>query len=471
MITVLVAFTSGSHILAQGTWTSIAPMPIGVSFGANGLAYDGKLYVIDGTNGTSHAPQVYDPGTDTWSVKAADPVLRSESSAAVFNSKIYVAEGWAGQYGSDSNAPTTALQIYDPVADSWTAGPSSLIARGLSATAVVSGKLYIAGGTASGYSNFADLEIYDSVANSWSIGASLPSQRTSAGGAALNGKFYVFGGYVGPSAYNNTITASVQIYDPVSNTWALGTAMPAPRASMAVGVLNGKAYVIGGVDSNSSYQNSVLVYDPVTDSWSTSVDEPTGRADPAVAAIGCKLFVAGGNTNGGPYTTTAESYTPDCGGCVGPQGPPGPQGPAGPTGPQGPQGNTGPTGATGAQGDAGAVGPTGPQGPQGLKGDTGATGAVGPQGPQGLKGDTGATGATGPAGPQGPQGLSGATGATGPIGPQGPAGVGFVSKAILYLPTGTAGPAGFTKLGTSAIAYLNTSNKPIVLSVDVYQKN
>jgi len=420
MLTALVAFTSAPLAGAQGTWTSIAPMPIGVSFGSNGVTFGGQFYVIDGTNGTSHAPQVYDPATNTWSVKAVDPVLRSESAAGVMNNKIYVAEGWGGQYGSDSNAPTSALQIYDPATDSWTAGPSSLIARGLSATAVISGKLYIAGGTASGYSNFADLEIYDSIANTWSVGASLSSQRTSAGGAALNGKFYVFGGYIGPSAFNQQITASVQIYDPVLNTWSLGTPMPAPRAGMAVGILNGKAYMIGGVDSNNSNLSSVSIYDPATDSWSAAADEPTARAYPAAAVVGCKLYVAGGNLSGGPYTSTAESYTPDCGGCVGPQGPPG---------------------------------PAGPQGPQGVPG---ATGAAGPQGPQGPKGDTGAVGATGPVGPQGPQG---------------PAGMGFVAKAILYLPTGTAAPTGFSKLGTSAIAYLNTSNRPVVLNVDLYQKN
>jgi hypothetical protein len=47
------------------------------------------------------------------------------------------------------------------------------------------------------------------------------------------------------------------------------------------------------------------------------------------------LFVAGGYLNqNGPstITSTAESYTPECGGCVGPQGP------AGATGPQGPAG-------------------------------------------------------------------------------------------------------------------------------------
>src|SRR5689334_15392746 len=111
-----------------GTWTTIAPMPTGVSYGANGVAFNGKFYVFDGTNGTSHAPQLYDPLTNSWSIKAADPVVRSESAAGVISGKIYVAEGWLN---SDSKNSTTALEIYDPATDSWTTGTFSLVSRGL----------------------------------------------------------------------------------------------------------------------------------------------------------------------------------------------------------------------------------------------------------------------------------------------------------------------------------------------------
>jgi N-acetylneuraminic acid mutarotase len=311
MICALVAFISASDALAQkGTWTTIAPMPIGVSFGANGVVLGKKIYVIDGTNGISQAPQLYDPLADKWTVKAKDPVLRSESSAGVINNKIYVAEGWGGQFGSDSNSPTSALEIYDPVTDSWTAGASSLIARGLSATAVIDGKLYIAGGTAAQYVNFDNLEIYDSVTNTWSLGASLPAQLTSAAGVALNGKFYVLGGYVGPSAFNNTITAAVQIYDPVLNTWSMGTPLPAPRANMVVGVIKGKLCVASGTTAESIGDPSVQIYNPITDKWNAAADEPTPRAKPAAAVVGNMLFVAGGNTDGGPSTSAAEVFTP-----------------------------------------------------------------------------------------------------------------------------------------------------------------
>jgi hypothetical protein len=82
--------------------------------------FGGQLYVLDG--GGMPAPQVYDPVADSWSFKAADPVVRANPSVGVINNKIYVAEGWIN---SDSNRATQALEIYDPVANSWTAGKSS----------------------------------------------------------------------------------------------------------------------------------------------------------------------------------------------------------------------------------------------------------------------------------------------------------------------------------------------------------
>ena len=314
-----IRFSVSSALAQGGTWSSIAPMPPVNTATASGAALGGKFYVVDSGAGYGDPLplKVYDPVADSWSLKAADPVLRGETAVGVMNNKIYVAEGWGGEFGSDSNAATKALEIYDPDTDSWAAGTPSLIARGLSATAVIGGKLYVAGGTASGYANFADLEIYDPLADSWSVGASLPNQLTSAGGVGFNGKFYVFGGYAGPSAYNNQITGSVQIYDPVLNAWITGTPMPTARASMAVGVINGKLYIVGGVDSNGSTESSVVVYDPITDKWSTATDEPTPRAVPAAAVVDDQLFVAGGNTDSTSGTSTAEVLTPAPCGCVG----------------------------------------------------------------------------------------------------------------------------------------------------------
>ncbi len=312
IVTALVAFASASDALAQGTWTTIAPMPTGKVY-ASGVAFGGEFYVIDGynTSGTwpMAPPQVYDPIANSWSFKAADPVPRAETAAGVINDKIYVAEGWIQ---SDSNNPTTALEIYDPATDTWTAGAPSLVARGVSASGVINGRLYITGGRGTHWNGLPGsggesptLEIYDAVTNTWSTGAPLPVACDFPVGAAINGKFYVVGG-----GANGAATANVFIYDPTTDTWTSGSPMPSPRWLAAGGVINGKLYITGG---NSSYgtNNPVVVYDPITDSWSTAAAEPTARSVAAAAAVGSTLFVAGGFDNTfSASLSTAEAFTP-----------------------------------------------------------------------------------------------------------------------------------------------------------------
>jgi N-acetylneuraminic acid mutarotase len=314
IVTSLVALTSASDALAQGTWTTIARMLTGVQF-ASGVASGGKFYVIDGSNGgwPGPSPQVYDPIANNWSFKAADPVTRAETAVAAINNKIYVAEGWIQ---SDSNNPTTALEIYDPATDSWTAGAPSVVARGLSATAVIGGKIYITDGYSGFYQNpggIATLEIYDTNTNTWSTGAPIPVATSGAVGAALNGKFYVVGGG-GLSGIYPAI-ANVYIYDPTTDTWTSGAAMPSPRDVATGGVINGKLYITGGYSSlslPSATDNPVVVYDPITGTWSTGAAEPTPRGAAAAAAVGGTLFVAGGldQNNSNAITSTAEAFTP-----------------------------------------------------------------------------------------------------------------------------------------------------------------
>lgn len=393
--------------------------------GSSSVAFGGKLYVIDGTNGYGSypGPQIYDPISDTWASGATGPVARAQSTAGVINNKIYVAEGWLN---SDSSTPTNSLSIYDPATNSWTTGASSLIARGASASAIISGKLYIAGGATNGnYTLFNNLEIYDASTNSWSTGAALPIPIAYAVGAAVNGKLYVVGGYTRADASDpGQVLTSVYVYDPTTNTWTSAASLPMPRQAAVGGVINGRLFITGGhAGGNGDADNPVVFYDPATDTWSTGTAEPNPRYTGASAVLGCRLYVVSGYANGGTggtITPALEEYLPDCG-CAGIAGPPGPPGPAGPQGPKGDKGDTG---------------ATGPQGAQGPKGDTGATGATGPQGPQG---------ATGANGPQGPKGDKGDTGAQGPGGAKGN------TPLFDAWTSGTADPIAVSGSGTAAM--------------------
>src|SRR5262249_29170946 len=74
-----------------GTWAAHAPMPIPQS-GAAISAINGKLYVAGGIVGNHRGNwlTVYDPATDTWSIKTSMSANRVIPMSGTINGKLYV---------------------------------------------------------------------------------------------------------------------------------------------------------------------------------------------------------------------------------------------------------------------------------------------------------------------------------------------------------------------------------------------
>jgi N-acetylneuraminic acid mutarotase len=178
-------------------------------------------------------------------------------------------------------------------------------ARSLSAAVgAANQRIYaMGGGNSSGTLN--TVEEYNPATNTWAVRASMPTARLGLGlVAASNGKIYAIGGATDIS--QSSVLATVEEYDPLTNTWVARSSMPTARRSFGITVgADGKIYVIGGMNGAGAL-NTVEAYDPATDKWSSRASMPTARFSLAAErGSNGKIYAIGGQT-----TAVVEEYDP-----------------------------------------------------------------------------------------------------------------------------------------------------------------
>ena len=68
-------------------------------------------------------------------------------------------------------------------------------------------------------------------------------------------------GQEGARAFQESGVATVEVYDPATDTWEQGADMPAPRRAFAISEVDGKIYVVGGRPSQGMRsQQTVFMY-------------------------------------------------------------------------------------------------------------------------------------------------------------------------------------------------------------------
>ena len=288
-----------------GSWTTKASMPTARSSLAAGVI-NGIFYAVGGSDvdfQPSDALEAYDPATDTWTTKAPMPTPRDGLAAGVVNGILYVV---GGEFGSPLPSATAILEAYNPITDAWTRKADMPRARENLAAGVINGELYVIGGDTSGNSRhrhyFRTLEAYDPATDTWTTKAPMPEARTRLAVAVIGGILYVVGG-----DNTNGIRKSVEAYDPATNTWTRKADMPTPRDVLAASVLGGKLYAVGGGTNNGDPSAAVEAYDPVTNTWAVKANMPTARGTLATRVVGTKLYAVGGFN--GDTLNTVEAYS------------------------------------------------------------------------------------------------------------------------------------------------------------------
>jgi len=149
-------------------------------------------------------------------------------------------------------------------------------------------------------------------AQTWTKKADLPEGREGTICFNLNGKIYWGGGT--PSTIGQA-KADFYEYDPATDTWAQKADMPSERAYGISFSINGKGYIGLGKTSgggSSAYLTDMYEYDAGTDKWTKKADITTGFGllDSRVFVINNKAYVLGGtNSNYANYGTLYE-YDP-----------------------------------------------------------------------------------------------------------------------------------------------------------------
>ena len=272
-----------------GSWTTKAPMPTPRQASAAAVV-GGILYVMGGSTGhliqnSVSLTEAYDPKTNTWTAKAPMPTPRCCMAAGVVDGVIYV----AGGYGRVGALPT--LEVYDPKTNAWTIKAPMPTPRYGLAGGAVDGILYAVGGFYPGYfnENYDTVEAYDPKSDTWTTKAPMPTARGFMASAVMDGLIYVTGGFRTVGREGTEFLASVEVFDPKTNTWSAKPPIPAFGAAHVSGTLGGKLFVVGGNPYDLAY-----AYDVVNNSWATVPPLPTKRGAAVAGVVDDVFYVVGG---------------------------------------------------------------------------------------------------------------------------------------------------------------------------------
>ena len=107
------------------------------------------------------------------------------------------------------------------------------------------------------------MRILDPNENSWSEGIPLPNPVSYAGAITVDGKIYVIGG-VNQSDTNNNFS-TVFRFDPILNQWTTMASTMIAKRSFKLVYFQGRIWKIGGHTNENT--NSVHSFDPISNTW------------------------------------------------------------------------------------------------------------------------------------------------------------------------------------------------------------
>jgi len=207
--------------------------------------------------------QVYDPVANTWTNRAVMPTPVGWSGAGIVNGKIYMIGGH-----NNAGGFVATNQEYDIAANTWTtklARPGTAVAAPLSATWRDS-IIYIMGGLATAAETRVD--VYNPATNTWATGTALPAGAYMGTATCIGDTIYIAQAYntaCWPRFYKGAINPA----NPATITWIQGPVLAEPVFNGPTVAVDNKVYWMGGFINAATVTNKVWMYDQATGAIST----------------------------------------------------------------------------------------------------------------------------------------------------------------------------------------------------------
>ena len=154
----------------------------------------------------------------------------------------------------------------------------------------------------------ADVGAYNPDTDSWVPGQALPYAGYCLAATEHSGCIYVCGGRL----LDGTSSAALHMLDPRTRAWTALPTMPTPAASAGAAVVAGRMYVPGGFSRETGKLSTLQCYDIAAGCWGSAGCAPMSevRSSHGVAAVHGEVWAVGGWREDCAPIASVEVYSP-----------------------------------------------------------------------------------------------------------------------------------------------------------------
>ena len=299
---------SSQDVSSIANWSSSAPSVVAVSTTGLATGVAQGQTTIQAAVGAITGSTTLTVGPSAFSMTGSLNTARSYATSTLLeDGTVLVAGGFSTSY----SGPLASAELYEPGAGSFVAVGNLNVARAYhTATLLNNGTVLVVGGQQDSFGDgLASAEIYSPMPGVFSATTGNPTTTRTYHTATLlnNGQVLIAGGYTGSNQN------SVELYNPVSETFALTGSLTTARAMHTATLLNdGTVLMVGGQNNSfSTVLTSAEIYNPTTGTFAPVGNLNIGSYGHTATLLNDgTVLIAGGFGSTYAPLSRAEIYNP-----------------------------------------------------------------------------------------------------------------------------------------------------------------